>query len=73
MTEKKTTLPSLRNQDRKKVKVTTEKVYKLLTNILIGNITELNELVYAGVKLDCDKNQCSLKEPEQKYKTLIGN
>ena len=38
MTEKKTTLPSLRNQ----VKVETKKVNKLLTNIATDNITEWN-------------------------------
>ena len=55
MTEKKTILPSLRNQYWKKVLVETEMVNKLLPNIPTGNITELNELVYAGVKLVSDK------------------
>ena len=44
MTEKETTLSSLRHQKRKKkVKIESEMVNKLLTNILKGNITELNE------------------------------
>ena len=48
MTEKKNLLPSLRNQDWKKVKIETEKVNKLLANFQTGNITELNELIYPG-------------------------
>ena len=55
MTEKKITLPSLRSQDWKNVKVETEKVNKLLPNIPMDNITELSELIYAGAKLVCDK------------------
>ena len=50
MTEKKTALPSLGNQDRKKVKIETENVSKLLPTIPIYNITKLNKLIYAGVK-----------------------
>ena len=41
--------------DRKKVKVETEKVNKLSTNIPTSNITELNELTFAEVKLVRDK------------------
>ena len=48
-------------------KVETEKVNKLLSNTLTGNIAELNELIYAGSKQACDK------EPEQKYKTRMEN
>ena len=62
MTKKKTTLPSCRSQDNKKIKVETKNVNKLLTNIQSGHITEVNELNYVGGKLVCDK------EPEQKYK-----
>ena len=43
-------LPSLSNQDRKKDKVETEKVKKLLLNIPTGNITFLNELIHMGAK-----------------------
>ena len=45
MTEKETILTSLINQDRKKLKVETEKINKLLTNIPTCNATELNELI----------------------------
>ena len=55
ISEHKTTLPSLRNQDWKKVQVETEKVNKLLKYIPTDNITELNELIYAGAKLVSDK------------------
>ena len=34
---------------------------------------QLNELIYAGVKLVCDKNWCFPKEHEQKLKTYMGN
>ena len=49
MTEKKTTLPSLMNQDWKKVKAETEKVNKLLPYIPSGNITKRK----VGAKLVC--------------------
>ena len=55
LSEKKTTLPSLRNLDWKNVMIETEKVIKLLANILKRNATQLNELIYAGTKLTCDK------------------
>ena len=48
MSEKKTHLPSL---GRRTVKFETEKMNNLLTNILTNNITELNDLIYAGAKL----------------------
>ena len=55
MIENKIALTSLRNQDWKKPWVETEKLMKLLPNILIGNINKLNELIYAVAKLVCDK------------------
>ena len=71
MTEKKSTLPSQRNQDWKKSQGKNKKSKKSLTNILTSSITELNEQIYVRVKLICDKIVFS-KEPEQKYKTWIG-
>ena len=50
-----TTLPSLRNQESKKIKVDTKNMNKLLKHIPGGNITELKELIYAGTKLFSDK------------------
>ena len=55
MTVKKTTLSSLRNQEKKKACKETVKVNKLLPNIPTGNVTELNNVIYRGVKLVCDK------------------
>ena len=46
MSEKKTALPSLRNQDWKTVKVETGKINGLSTNIPTKNITEFNNLIY---------------------------
>ena len=45
MTEKKSSLSSLRNQDRKKSRERSMKINKLLPNILTDKITELNELI----------------------------
>ena len=53
MSEKKTTLPSLRNHDWKILKSETKKINTLLTHISTYNILQLNELIYA--KLVCDK------------------
>ena len=64
MTEKKTTLPSLRNQCWKTVKAETEKnknKNELLTNISTNNITELNKLIYTGAKLVWNKVDVPLK------------
>ena len=44
MSEQKITLPSVRNQDRKKVN-------KLLKHIPMDSIIELNKLIYSGTKL----------------------
>ena len=60
--EKKTILPSLRNQDWKTVKAEMEKINKLLTVISTNDITELNELILVRVKLVCEKISVSLKK-----------
>ena len=51
MSEKKTTLPSFKNQDWKTVKAVTEEINKSLTHISTNSIMELKELIYAGAKL----------------------
>ena len=51
MSEKKITLFSLKNKDWKKVNVDTVKLNKFIPNIPTGNITELNELIYAEAEL----------------------
>ena len=63
-----TTLPFLKNQNWKKVKAETEKIYKLLPNILTDNIAELNKLIYAGVKLVCDRIRVLLRKPNRNTK-----
>ena len=55
MVIKKTILPSLRNQAGRRVKVETTKINELLTHITTNYITELNELIYSGAKLVCEK------------------
>ena len=54
MSSEKTILPSLRNIEWKTLKIETEKINHILPYILIY-LTELNELIYAGVKLVCEK------------------
>ena len=56
MPEKKTTLPSHWKEKMKTVKSETEKVNYLSTNISTNDIMELNDLIYAGAKLDREKS-----------------
>ena len=63
MNVNKNILPSLRNQDWKKIKVSTNKVNKLLPNIPMRQITELSKLIYAGEKLVCDKIGITPRNP----------
>ena len=44
------------------------KINKLFANILTDNITELNELIYAGAKLVYEKIGVSLKNTNEKSK-----
>ena len=55
MSEKTTKLPPLRNQDLKTVKVEIKKINQLLTHFSTNNITEFKILIYAGMKLVCEK------------------
>ena len=68
MSEKKTTLPSLRNQDGKTARVETYKINELLTHISTYNITELNELIYAEAKLVWNRIGVSLKNTNRNSK-----
>ena len=70
--EKKTTFTSLWNQPWRIVKSETEKINDLVTNIPTKNITELNDLINAGAKLDCEKIRVLLKNPNKKSKTRMG-
>ena len=52
----------------KKVKVETEKVRKLSEYIPTDHITELNELIYAGIKLVSDKIRSPQRNPNRNTK-----
>ena len=51
LNSEKSTLPSFRNIEWRIVKAETNKVNQVLTYIPTNNITDLNELIYAGEKL----------------------
>ena len=53
MSCEKTTLLSLRNIEWKTPKIEANKINPILPYITSNNITELNELIYAGAKLVC--------------------
>ena len=55
----------------KKHSLETEKINELFTHISKKKITELNELIYAGVKLE--KNRGSHIKTLTQLKTWIGN
>ena len=64
-----TTLPSLRNIEWWIVKAETNKVNQVLTYIPTNNITELNELIYAGAKLVCENIGIPSKNMKEKSKS----
>ena len=68
MAEKKTTLRSLGIQDWRKVMFETEKVNDLWRNIPTNNNTELNDWIYPGAKLVCEKIGTPLKSTDKKSK-----
>ena len=51
----KTTLPSLKNIEGRTVKTETNKINQTLPYISTNNITEINELIYAGANGVCEK------------------
>ena len=55
MNNEKTNLPSLRNIEWRTVKMEMNKINQVLPYISTNNITELNELIYTGAKLVCEK------------------
>ena len=68
ISEKKTISPFLRNQNKRIFRSETEKVNDLLINSPTNNITELNDLIYAGAKLVCEKIGVPLKTTDRKSK-----
>ena len=74
MTKKKGTLPSVRNKDGKIIKLEKTKTEnKLLKNISLENITQINDLIHAKAKLFSDKigihqrNQIEIQEADGKW------
>ena len=61
-------LPTLRNIEWRIVKAERNKVNQVLTCISTNNITELNELIYAGAKLVCEKIRIPSKITKEKSK-----
>ena len=51
-----------------KAKEETEKVNRLLPNIPTVNISEINQLIYSGAKLVCDKIGISRRNPNRNTK-----
>ena len=68
MNNKKTTLPSLRNIEWRTVKTETNRISQVLPYISTNNITVLNELIYAGANLVCEKIGISSKSTKKKSK-----
>ena len=68
MNREKTTLPSLRNIEWSTIKTETNKINQVLPYISTNNITKLNELIYAGVKLVCEKIILPSKSTKKKSK-----
>ena len=62
MTEKRLHYHLSGTKTGKKIKVKTEKINKLLIDIPTSNITEVDELIYAGAKFVCAKIGVSLKK-----------
>ena len=65
MNSEKITLPSLRNIEWRIVRAETNKVNQVLAT---NNITELNELIYTGAKLVCEKIRIPSKSTKGKSK-----
>ena len=68
MNREKTTSPSQRNIEWRTVKTETKKMNQALTYISTNNITELNELIYAGAELICEKIGIPSKRTKKKSK-----
>ena len=71
MNGEKITLPSGKNNEWRTVK--TNKINRELLYISTNNITELNELIYAGAKLVSEKIGSPSKSTKKKIKTRMGN
>ena len=70
MNSEKTNLPSLRKIQSRTLKTETNKINQILTYISTINITELNELIYAGAKLVYEKIGIPSKNTKKPPKPL---
>ena len=75
MNSEKTIPPSLRNIEWKTLKIETNKINDILPYILTNNITELNELIYAGAKLVCENigipSKCAKKQKKMGWEIRL--
>ena len=62
MNSEKNNLPSLRNIEWRTLKIEMNKIDQVLTYISTNNITELNELIYAGTKISLESPQNAWKK-----------
>ena len=68
MNSEKTILPSLRNIEWKTLKIKTNEINHILPYITTNDITELNELIYAGAKLVCENIGIPSKSTKKQQK-----
>ena len=64
----KTNLPSLRNAEWRTVKTEKNKINQVLPYISTNDITKLNELIYEGAKLFCEKSWIPSKSTKKESK-----
>ena len=60
--------PTLRNIEWKALKIETNKINRILPYIPTNNITELNELIYAGANLVCENIGIPSKSTKKQQK-----
>ena len=68
MNSVKTTLPSLRNIEWRTLKTETNRINQMLPYISTNSISELNDLIYAGTRLVCEKIRVPLKSTNKQSK-----
>ena len=67
MNSEKITLPSLKRIEWRIIGTEKNKVNQVMTYVSTNNISELNELIYAGAKLVCEK--CGIPSKTMKVKS----
>ena len=68
MSSEKTNLPTLRNIEWNTFKIETNKINLILPYITTNIITELNGLIYVGLKLVCEKIEIPPKSTKKQSK-----